>query len=195
MAQKLLQTKRDYIDRISKYMYDNHISYKTLEETKQTWRQEREYDAEIEQELVTKSLLFMSLLNRDLDLSFRTRVAKFIARYLSVYTSKSKEYADCGTNEEKLTKAYTALDEVFAKWLDGVEAAKATRKMAKKAQKESKPKPQIRSRTKCSIKKDGTYVQTINVGGKTHTLTYPNMATYKLNHDLDCARIMAQYQK
>lgn len=195
MARKFLQTKRDYMNYISKYMYDNHISFKTLEETKQTWRQEREYDAKIEQELIIKSLLFMSLLDSDLDLRFRTKVAKFIARYLSVYTSKSNECAECGTQEEKQTKAYNLLHDVFAKWLDGVEAAKATRKMAKKAQKQSKPKPQAQTRTRCSVKKDGSYVQTIKVGGKTHILTYPNMATYKLNHDLDCARIMAQYQK
>lgn len=195
MAQKLLQTKRDYIDRISKYMYENHISYKTLEETKETWRQEREYDVNIEQELITKSLLFMSLLDKDLDLGFRTKVANFIARYLSVYTSKSPECAECATQKEKQTKAYNLLHEVFAKWLDGVEAAKEARKIAKKAQKKPKPKPQIQSRTRCSINKDGSYVQTIKVGGKTHTLTYPNMAAYKRDRDLDCARIMAQYQK
>ena len=195
MAQKLLQTKRDYIDRISKYMYDNHISYKTLEETKKTWRQERDYDVKIEQELITKSLLFMSLLDSDLDLRFRTRVANFIARYLSVYTSKSPECAECGTQEEKQTKAYNLLHEVFAKWLDGVEAAKKTRKTAKKAQKKSNPKPQIQSRTKCSINKDGSVMQVIRVGDETRRITYPTMAAYKLNRDLDYTRVMTELQK
>lgn len=195
MAQKLLQTRRDYINYISKYMYDNHISYKTLEETKATWRQEREYDVNIEQELITKSLLFMSLLNKDLDLNFRTKVANFIARYLSVYTSKSPEYAECDTQEAKQAKAYNALQEVFAKWLNGVEIAKKARKKAQKAKKKPKPKLQIKSHTRCSVNKDGSYVQTIVVDGKTHTLTYPDINAYKHKRDEDCARIMAQYQK
>lgn len=36
MTRKLLQTKHDYVDYIAMYMYNNHISYKTLEETQQS---------------------------------------------------------------------------------------------------------------------------------------------------------------
>ena len=36
MTQKLLQTKREYDDFISTYMYNNHMSFKTLEEVKKS---------------------------------------------------------------------------------------------------------------------------------------------------------------
>ena len=83
---------------------------------------------DIEAELITKSLLFMSLLDGDLDLVFRKKIANYIAGYLAVYTSKSKEYANCKNQQEKEAKARLILNGVFTKWIDGVEATKKNRR-------------------------------------------------------------------
>ena len=94
MAKKLIETKRDYENYIAEYMHKNHISFKTLEQTKQTWRTERAYDATIEAELVSTSKVFMLLLRNDLNMDFRRRLVNFMSNYLAVYVSKSKEYAN-----------------------------------------------------------------------------------------------------
>lgn len=193
MTHKLLQTKDDYVDYIATYMHDN-ISYKTLEQTPQSWRQERAYDIDIETELITKSLLFMSLLDGDLDLVFRKKIANYIAGYLAVYTSKSKEYANCKNQQEKEAKARLALNGVFTKWIDGVEATKKKRKAAKKKPKR-KPKPMYTTRTICEIQSDGSVVQKIWVGSCAHTITYQNIKEYKQKHDADCARVMKKYHR
>lgn len=195
MTRKLLQTKRDYADYIATYMYNNHISYKTLEETKQTWRQEREYDANIEAELITKSLLFMSLLDGELDLVFRKKVANFIAGYLSVYTSKSNEYASCKSQREKEAKARLALNDVFTKWMDGVEAAKKSRKVTKSKRKRvTVTKPKDTTSTKCEVQKDGRVVQKIIIGSKEHRIMYQNVAEYRQKRDADFARVMNEHK-
>ncbi len=196
MTQKLLQTKREYDDFISTYMYNNHMSFKTLEEVKKSWRKDRAYDAKIEAELITKSLLFMSLLDDELDLNFRKQMLNHIASYLSVYTSKAPEYASYEDQNKKEAAARSALNKTFSTWLNGVEAAKKNRKVAKQRVKRkhtTAPKITDTTRTKCEIQKDGTVLQLVTVGKKTHTFTYPNVAAYKQQRDLDCARVMREH--
>ena len=196
MTQKLLQTKREYDDFISTYMYNNHMSFKTLEEVKKSWRKDRAYDAKIEAELITKSLLFMSLLDDELDLNFRKQMLNHIASYLSVYTSKAPEHASYEDQNKKEAATRSALNKTFSTWLNGVEAAKKNRKVAKQRVKRKRvaaPKITDTTRTKCEIQKDGTVLQLVTVGKKTHTFTYPNVAAYKQQRDLDCARVMREY--
>ena len=196
MTRKLLQTKHDYVDYIAMYMYNNHISYKTLEETRQSWRQERAYDIDIESELITKSLLFMSLLDGDLDLVFRKKIANYIAGYLAVYTSKSQKYANCKNQQEKEATARLVLNGVFTKWIDGVEATKKNRKAAKKKAKRKRivtPKPMDTTRTICEVQSDGSVVQKIGVGSRAHKITYQNITEYKQKRDADYARVMKEY--
>lgn len=196
MAKEFFQTKCDYDDFISTYMYNNHMSFKTLEEVKKSWRKDRAYDAKIEVELITKSLLFMSLLDDELDLNFRKQMLNHIASYLSVYTSKAPEYASYEDQNKKEAAARSALNKTFSTWLNGVEAAKKNRKVAKQRVKRkhtTAPKVTDTTSTKCEIQRDGTVLQLVTVGTKTHTFTYPNVAAYKQQRDLDCARVMREH--
>ena len=197
MAKKLMQTKRDYENYISEYMYEHHISFKTLEQTKQTWRTERAYTEQIEAELIKKSKLFMSLLPKEPDLKFRQRLANFIADYLSVYVSKSKEYADEKDATARKNKAYTKLNNHFLIWLNTVQENKKTResnngttKTAQKTHKKSGPKYK-----KYLMKQGGKVIQEITFGNEKVTFTYDDMQTFRRNYRTDIARVINAHTK
>ncbi|MBO4700504.1 MAG: hypothetical protein J5620_02005 [Alphaproteobacteria bacterium] len=197
MVKKLMQTKRDYENYISEYMYENHISFKTLEQTKQTWRTERAYTEQIEAELIKKSKLFMSLLPKELDLKFRQRSANFIADYLSVYVSKSKEFADEKDATKRKAKAYAKINNQMLIWLNAVQQNKKARKSkpepketAQKTHKKSGPKYK-----KYLMKQQGKVIQEITFGNEKVTFTYDDMQTFRRNYRTDIARVINTHTK
>ena len=190
MAKKLNQVKHDYINHIAEYMYGNHSSFMTLEETKNHWREKRSYDPAIEQELINQSLLFMSLLEKDLDLKFRQRVLNYIANYLSVYTSKSPEF-----NGDK-NRAYSRLNWLFLSWLNAWDAARKVRKAAKNQKQH--PKTQKTSAKKSAkpmthlFREDTKIVQKVTVDGLTHTFEYESFCEYRKLRNQNIATIKAE---
>lgn len=194
MAKRLLQVKRDYVEHIAEFMYAHHISFKTLEQTKQTWRTERAYNPSIEEELINTSKLFLSLLDKELDLNFRRRVVNFISNYLSVYVSKSKEYADIKDMATRQNHAYIKLNNEFLIWLNSVQENKALHKSVqrrgKPVQKQEKPKYQ-----KYLSKQGDKVIQEITIGNEKVTFTYNDMKTFRQNYRADIARIIGAHTK
>ena len=197
MAKKLMQTKRDYEDHIAKYMHENHISFKTPEQTKQTWRTERAYDELIEKELIETSKIFVLLLDKQLDLIFRRRLVNFMANYLAVYVSKSKEFADIKDATARQNRAYVKLNNEFLIWLDSVQANKALCKSSKqhkkpvqKTDKKDEPKYQ-----KHLSKQGEKVVQEITFKNETVKITYENMKEFRKNYRADIARIIGAHTK
>ena len=187
MAKKLNQVKHDYINHIGEYMYNNHSSFMTLEETKNHWREKRAYDPAIEQELIKQSLLFVSLLENDLDLKFRQRLLNYIANYLSVYTSKSTEF-----NGDK-NRAYSKLSWLFLSWLNSWDAAKKLRKAAKNQKRRPKAKKTVAKKsTKPAVhlfQEDTKIVQKITIDGATHTFEYESFYEYRKMRNQNIAAI------
>ncbi len=134
MAQRLVQAKHDYMNHISQYMHDNHISYKTLEETKATW-QERAYDATIEDALINQSLLFFNALDKELNIDFRKKLAHFMANYLSAYIAKAPRYEHCKNTKTKQAKAMLTLKNLFTEKLKRDEETRKARKASKRPHK------------------------------------------------------------
>lgn len=197
MAKKLMQTKRDYEDYIAEYMHAHHISFKTLEQTKQTWRTERAYDPQIEFELIKVSKLYISLLDKSLNLNFRRRLANFMANYLAVYVSKSKEFADIHDAAARQNHAYVKLNNEFLIWLDSVQAKKALRKSA---QQSKKPVQQAKKKDtpkyqKHLSKQGEKVVQEITFGNETIKFTYENMTEFRRNYRADIARVIGAHTK
>jgi len=196
MAKKLLQTKRDYMNYVSKYMHENHISFKTLEETKQTWRTERAYDATIEEELISISKLFFSLLRCDLNMDFRRRLANFMANYLAVYTSKSKAYADITDARSRQEHAYVKLNNEFLLWLDSMQKIKVDYKAGinQKAQRihTSKPEQKYKKRV---LKQDDKVIQEITFEKEKVSFMYDNMAEYRKKYRTDLANAISMHIK
>ena len=196
MAKMLLQTKRDYMDYIAKYMYENHISYKTLEQTKKTWRTERAYDTMIEEELISVSKLFISLLRHNLDLNFRRRLVNFMANYLAVYTSKSKEYANITDARARHEHAYVKLNNNFLVWLNSTEQIKAAHK-PRNTQTPQKPRTEKAApkHQKHILKQDGKIIQEITFGDEKVSFTYEDLAEYRKKCRADFARTVSAHTK
>lgn len=194
MAKRLLQVKRDYITHIAEFMYAHHISFKTLEQTKQTWRTERAYDASIEQELIDKSKLFLSLLDKELDLNFRRRLVNFMANYLAVYVSKSKEYANIQDAKARQNHAYIKLNNEFLIWLNGLQANKALRKTNKKPRKPVQTQQEPKYEKHLS-KQGDKVIQEITFRNETIKFTYENMKEFRRNYRADIARIIGAHTK
>lgn len=194
MAKKLKQTKYDYINFIAEYMHKHHISFKTLEQTKQTWRIERAYTQQIEQELIDASKLFMSLLDQDLNLQFRARMVNFIARYLAAYVSKSKEFADAPNADARMDRAYTKLNNQLLIWLDsGMKAKKSTHKAtAPRKPMVAAPKPKY---TKRVLKQDDKIVQEITFGNEKVSIFYDDLKAYRANFRADLQRVIGAHTK
>ena len=196
MAKMLLQTKRDYENYIAEYMHAHHISFKTLEQTRQTWRTERAYDVKIEEELISVSKLFFSLLRYDLNLNFRCRLANFMANYLAVYTSKSKEYANITDARTCQEHAYVKLNNDFLMWLNSVQKKKAAHKSrnTRKAQKVRTEKP-IKKYQKRLLKQDNKIIQEITFGNEKVSFIYKDVAEYRKKYRADLANITSEHAK
>lgn len=196
MAKMLLQTKRDYMDYVSKYMHENHISFKTPEQTKQTWRAERAYDPTIEAELISISKLFFSLLRCDLNLDFRRRLANFMASYLSVYTSKSKEYDDITDARTRQERAYAKLNNKFLLWLDSIQKIKADHKAGinQKAQKIHTGNPEQKYKKRV-LRHGGKVVQEITIGSEKISFTYEDLTEYRKKYRADLANAISAHTK
>lgn len=196
MAKKLIETKRDYENYIAEYMHKNHISFKTLEQTKQTWRTERAYDATIEAELVSTSKVFMLLLRNDLNMDFRRRLVNFMSNYLAVYVSKSKEYANIVDAAARQERAYVKLNNDFLMWLNSIQTIKKSHKEAiqQKTQKPHKEKTAPKYK-KHLFKQDAKIIQEIDFGKEKVIFTYENMAEYRKNYRADFARTIAVHTK
>ena len=194
MAKRLKQTKYDYINFIAEYMHKHHISFKTLDQTKQTWRIDRAYTEQIEQELINTSKLFMSLLDQDLNLQFRARMVNFIARYLAVYVSKSKEFADEANADERMERAYTKLNDQMLIWLDSNMKAKKSTHKATASQKPvvAAPKPEY---TKRVLKQDDKIVQEITFGNEKVSIFYDDLKSYRANFRADLQRVVGAHTK
>lgn len=194
MSKMLLQTKHDYENYIAKYMHENHISFRTLEQTKQTWRVERAYDATIEEELVSISKLFVSLLKNDLNLDFRRRLANHMANYLAVYTSKSKEFANIADVRLRQEHAYVKLNNDFLIWLSSIQKIKnaSKSKTTKKKPQAGKPAPKYQ---KHILKQGGKVIQEIVFGNEKVSFTYENLMEYRKKRHADFACTIASHTK
>ncbi len=135
-GQRLSEEKNKYVDYIADFMYRNHMSFKTLDATKASWREDREYNKNIEDELITQSITFLNILDKELNVDFRKKLARFMATYLSVYIAKAPRFAKY-TNK-KQSKALSELTNLFMDKLTKDEANRTTRKVAKRNS--SKPK-------------------------------------------------------
>lgn len=131
-SKRLLEAKQFYEDYIVYYMYEHHISFKTLEETKESWRTERPYNANIEKELIEKSITFLNTLPNEVNLDFRKSVAYHMAEYLSEYIAKNPGYAKYKNGAQK--RATSTLKDRFVEHAEKQEE----RKKAKKARKVAK---------------------------------------------------------
>jgi hypothetical protein len=200
MPKRLNIEKTEYVNKMAEFMHANHTSFWTLDETREKWRKLRQYDKKIESELISQSILFMSLLNSELNHDFRAKMLNFIARHLSVYVARAPEF----NGDEK--KACTQLNSFFTAWLKMAEKRKSDSKAnAKKrqapvvkAQKKQKP-----ANKKCdrhlSTGSDGKIVQkiTIKTEGKVTTIetVYDNLKEYQRNHRADFQRIIREHVK
>lgn len=187
MARMLLQTKRYYMNYVSKYMHENHISFKTLEETKQTWRTERAYDVTIEEELINVSKLFMSLLDKQLNLQFRQRMINFIANYLAVYVSKSKEFAEFKDSKARFDRAYVKINNNLLIWLNS--------NLKKQDDTNIKPVTIAPKYKKRVLQQDNQVVQEITFEKEKLSFVYDSMAEYRKKYRTDLERAISVYAK
>lgn len=165
MSKRISQEKQNYTDTIVAFVHQNYTSLLTRDETRDTWRRHRAYDPVIEQELIAQSLLFVSLLDNDLNKTFRQKMLNFIARYLCVYTARSKEM----NNDEN--RAYAKLNSYFSKWLDNKETIRIAKKIERKNKKfgqqsrQKSSEPVIRERI--SLGPNGKIIKQIIIDGRT----------------------------
>ncbi len=192
MAKRLNIEKTAYVSKIAEFMHQNHTTMWTLEETREKWRTERPYSKTIEQELIQKSLLFMSLLDSDLNHDFRAKILRFMARYLSVYVARSAELN--GDTE----KACAQLDAFFDAWLKLSEKRKSDsknrskQKFAKKSDAVSAKKPEP-AYTKHVFKKGGKLYQEIVLRtGEKFIFAYESTREYRLQRMADIASVIAK---
>ncbi len=196
MEPQITQTQRDFENYISQHMYENHSSFKTFEQTKQTWRTQRAYTEQIEKEIIKKSLIFLSLIDKSCDMKFRRALANFMADYLSVYVSKSPKYADNTNMRARTDRAYTDLNNRFLTWIESARATKKEQKPVKK------PKPAPRAPetqplyTKVILRQGDTIIQEITLRDKTVVrFTYPDFTTYRRNRNTDLMNVLKEHTK
>ena len=190
MNTQLNQAKQEYEEYISRYMYEHHTSFKTFEQTKQTWRTERAYTEQIEAEIVKKSLLFLSLLDKSFDINSRRDLANFMADYLSVYVLKSPKYASDIDMTMRKNRAYTELNNRFLIQLDFIRKRMSKSESSKPTKGASNP--MLAQNTvkltynRIILKQDDMIIQKITLNDKTVAqFTYPDLATYRRKRNKD----------
>ncbi len=197
MPKRLNVEKTAYVNKIAEFMHANHTSFWTVDETREKWRKFRRYDKKIENELMSQSILFMSLLDSELDHDFRAKMLRFIARYLSVYVARAPELK----GDEK--KACEQLNTFFDAWLKVSEKRKSEVKTKKKTKTKFVPKKTQNEPKQCdkrlSIESSGKIVQkiTIKKDGQITTIetTYNNLKEYQRRHQADFRRIIGEHIK
>lgn len=200
MPKRLNVEKTAYVNKIAEFMHANHTSFWTVDETREKWRKFRRYDKKIENELMSQSILFMSLLDSELDHDFRAKMLRFIARYLSVYVARAPELK----GDE--AKACEQLNTFFDAWLKISEKRKSDSKAKAKKQATTTTKPQKtrkQANKPCdkhlSKKSDGKIVQKITITAGTQTTiietVYDSLKEYQRRHRADFRRIIDEHLK
>lgn len=178
MAKRLDVEKRAYVERIVNFMHKNHTTMWSLDETREKWRRQRAYDKKISEDLIHESILFMNLLDSELNTDFRKKMLNFISNYLCVYMAKAP-----GLDDDE-NKAYNQLNAFFNAWLKNKVQRKSNGKSdthqkptrpAKKQSNTTKP-----YRTLVSTGEGGKIKQEIVLeNGQKYTYEYPDMDAYR----------------
>ena len=123
MAKRLNVEKTAYVERIVNFMHKNHNSmWWSLDETREKWRREYPFSKKVLDEIIHESVLFMNLLDAELNYDFRKKMLNFISNYLCVYAARDPEME----NDEN--RAYKQLNAFFDAWLKTSEERKSESK-------------------------------------------------------------------
>lgn len=194
MAKRLNIEKSAYVERIVNFMHKNHNSmWWSLDETREKWRREYPFSQKVLDEIIHESILFMNLLDSELDNVFRKKMLNFISNYLCIYAARDPEMG----NDENRT--YDRLNAFFDAWLKTSSKRKSDSK-GKTNQSplscDSKKIAPVADYTKRVYKRDGKVIQEITKNsGESIKFTYDDMRAYRMQRMADLATVIGAHTK
>jgi len=192
MAKRLNIEKSAYVERIVNFMHKNHNSmWWSLDETGQKWRREYPFSKNVLDEIIHESVLFMNLLDAELDYDFRKKMLNFISNYLCVYAARDPEME----NDEN--RAYAQLFGFFDAWLKTSEQRKSeSKKQHTQSHKDCKTSAPVPDYTKRVYKQGGKVIQEITKNsGETIKFIYDDMRAYRMQRMADLVAVVGPHVK
>ncbi len=194
MAKRLNVEKTAYVERIVNFMHKNHNSmWWSLDETGQKWRREYPFSKKVLDEIIHESVLFMNLLDSELDNIFRKKMLNFISNYLCVYAARDPEME----NDEN--RAHEQLKAFFGAWFKTSEQRKSDSKSKKQrtpSQSDGKISAPVPDYTKRVYKQGGKVIQEITKNsGETIKFTYDDMRAYRMQRMADLVAVVGTHVK
>lgn len=192
MAKRLNAEKTAYVERIVNFMHKNHNSmWWSLDETRKKWRRGYQFSKNVLDEIIHESVLFMNLLDAELNYDFRKKMLNFISNYLCVYAARDPEIG----NDEN--RAYAQLFGFFDAWLKTSEERKSeSKKQHTQSHKDGKTSAPGAKYTKRVYERDGKIIQKITKNsGETVEIAYDDMRAYRMQRMADLAAVVGPHVK